>query len=72
MLCFGYCSYNPNYILEPSTIEYNGETWYYYSIQYGGANGEEFSSWNNSKYIGKVNSLEEAALYILNDFFEDN
>lgn len=73
----GYCSYNPSYIYEIDgevikDVEYNGQKWYYCQIPYGWANGQNANSTDNSKYIGSLASDNDAALYILNDFFETN
>lgn len=67
----GYCSYDPDYILngEHQFIEYNGEKWYYEQIPYGGENGETITSIDKCKYIGQVKDTKEAALKILNEFF---
>lgn len=73
----GYCSYNTSYVYDIDSdvignVEYNGQKWYYCQIPYGWTNGQNVNTTNNSKYIGNIANDEEAAIYILNDFFGTN
>ena len=70
----GYCSLNSGAIIEPHTLEFNNETWYYAVVEYGWADGTGFNGIYLGKNIGNINAsgweaAKQASLYALNEFF---